>query len=59
MVAELASRHAGGMITEFLGEARIALREIYSSNRNGLTDVEKAFLRDVVAQLDATFDRRR
>jgi hypothetical protein len=58
-IAEFASRHARGMITEFIGEARIALREIYSSNRNGLTDVEKAFLHDVIAQLDATFDRRR
>jgi hypothetical protein len=58
-VAEHASRHASGMSAEFVGEARIALRRVYSSNRNGLTDVEKAFLGDVIAQLDAAFDERR
>jgi hypothetical protein len=58
-VAEHASRHAAGMSTEFLGEARIALRRVYSDNRNGLTDVQKAFLHDVIVQLDAAFDGRR
>jgi hypothetical protein len=54
-----ASRHAAGnMSTEFLGEARIALRRVLKEEDGALTAQERADLADVLKQLDEAFDRR-
>jgi|HubBroStandDraft_6_1064221.scaffolds.fasta_scaffold543718_3 hypothetical protein len=52
-----ASRHATGMSTEFLGEARIALRR-FQDDRSVLTESEWLDLVDVLRQLDQSFYRR-
>jgi hypothetical protein len=54
----LASRHAGGMSTEFLGESRIALRKISDPARALLSEGELSDLRSVLDQLDIALDRR-
>ena len=49
----LASRHAASnMSTEFLGESRIALRQLLQRKGNALTDQEHTDLLDVLKQLD-------
>ena len=53
-----ASRHSVGMSTEFLGEARIALRRV-ERDKNGVLNVEEhAELLDILEQLDIALDRR-
>ena len=52
-----ASRHAAGMSTEFLGESRIALRQVLAKE-NVLTDGERADLSEVLKQLDKLLDER-
>jgi hypothetical protein len=52
-----ASRHAAGMSTEFLGESRIALRQVLAKE-NVLTDGERADLSEVLKQLDKSLDER-
>jgi hypothetical protein len=54
--AALASRHASGLSTEFLGEARIALR--FQDDRSVLTEGEWSDLVDVLRQMDESFYRR-
>lgn len=53
-----ASRHAATFpTTEFLGEARLALRQVQS--REGLlSDSERTDLFDVLSQLDRAFEKR-
>ena len=53
-----ASGHAAGMSTEFLGESRIALREVSREQDSALTREEQGQVLEVPAQLDATLDRR-
>jgi hypothetical protein len=55
----LASRHAASnMSTEFLGESRIALRQLLQSKSNALTELEHSELLHVLKQLDDTLKRR-
>jgi hypothetical protein len=53
-----ASRKAAGMSTEFLGESRIALREVLREDRGSLNETERSDLSDVLQQLDAAFEHR-
>lgn len=55
----LASRQAAASSTEFLGEARIALRAVSGRGRMTLTGEERTDLDDVLRQLDAALDKRR
>jgi hypothetical protein len=57
-VVGIASRHAAGMSTEFLGESRIALRQVFHQGKDSLTEQERNDLSDVLAQLDTAFDKR-
>ncbi len=53
-----AGRTAGGIpITEFLGEARIALRRV-ENEQTVLTENERLELLDIVRQLDEALSRR-
>jgi hypothetical protein len=53
-----ASRFAAGMSTEFLGESRIALRQVVN-DADILRQEEQADLLDVIDQLDIALDRRK
>jgi hypothetical protein len=53
-----ASRQAAGLSTEFLGEARIALRKLSDSDEAVLTSAERADMADVLSQLSAALDGR-
>jgi len=53
-----ASRQAAGLSTEFLGESRIALREVAREQAGALTEEEARELTEVLQQLDAALDRR-
>ena len=53
-----ASRQAAGMSTEFLGEARIALRQVAQNGSGVLSDTERADLLDALEQLDTALDKR-
>jgi hypothetical protein len=54
-----AREHAAGSSTEFLGESRIALRQLLTEARSGLlTATEQSDLRDVLNDLDEALDRR-
>jgi mannose/cellobiose epimerase-like protein (N-acyl-D-glucosamine 2-epimerase family) len=57
-VVSFASRHAAGMSTEFLGEARIALREVFSRGANFLDEEDRRNVAVVLKQLDEALDRR-
>ena len=54
-----ASRHAAGMSTEFLGESRIALREVAKDKSGILTHAEYTELSAVLKQIDSAFSDRR
>jgi hypothetical protein len=54
-----ACRQASSTSTEFLGEARIALRAVSARGRVALTGAERTDLDDVLKQLDAALDGRR
>jgi hypothetical protein len=49
---------AGNMITEFLGESRIALRKVVREGRGVLTKEERDKARYVLAQLEEVFEKR-
>jgi hypothetical protein len=53
-----ACRLASGLSTEFLGESRIALRQVSMQRQTVLTEQERRDLRDVLKQLDAALDQR-
>ena len=53
-----ASRQAVGISTEFLGEARIALRKVVTEHEGVLDEKEVRELIDVLQQLDRALDRR-
>jgi len=52
-IVSLASRNAVDMNTVFLGESRIALRQVLQEENGVLTDEERAQLVGILAQLDA------
>jgi hypothetical protein len=55
----LASRHAASnMSTEFLGESRIALRQLLQSQNTALTEQEHSELLNLLKQLDDALQRR-
>lgn len=56
---ESASRQASGISTEFLGESRIALRQLLDRGRGVLTETERKGVCNVLKQLDEALDRRR
>ena len=54
---EFATAHASACIsTEFLGECRIAIREVLSREKGALTDDERGDLIDILKQLDKGLD---
>jgi hypothetical protein len=57
-IVRAASQKASGIpVTEFLGESRIALRQV-ENEQNVLTENECRDLRDVLRQLEEAFSRR-
>jgi hypothetical protein len=50
---------AGNMITEFLGESRIALRKVVREGRGVLTKEERDKAKNVLAQLEEVFEKRK
>jgi hypothetical protein len=57
-IVTTASNQASGMTTEFLGESRIALRQVRRRGRSILSEQACADLVDVLKQLDAALDKR-
>jgi len=53
-----ASAQGSSSSTEFLGESRIALRQVLQEEKGALTDEQRAELSDVLKQLDAALDGR-
>jgi hypothetical protein len=53
-----ASGQASALSTEFLGEARIALRTVERQAGSVLSPPERADVLDVLGQLDTALDRR-
>jgi hypothetical protein len=58
-VAHASRTSAGNMITEFLGESRIALVRVMKEERGVLTAQERGEMRDVLGQLDQVFERQK
>jgi hypothetical protein len=58
-LVKTASRHAAGMSTEFLGESRIALKEVLRRGVGVLSQQDQINVADVLKQLDDALDRRR
>ncbi len=54
-----ASKCAAGMSTEFLGESRIALRQVLKKGAGVLTAQERDDVKDVLRQLDKALDESR
>jgi hypothetical protein len=54
-----ASKCSAGMSTEFLGESRIALRQVLKKGAGLLTTQERDDVKDVLRQLDKALDERR
>jgi hypothetical protein len=54
-----ASKCSAGMSTEFLGESRIALRQVLKKGAGVLTTQERDEVKDVLRQLDKALDERR
>jgi hypothetical protein len=52
-----ASKQAASMPAEFLGESRIALRQLLSTGNNVLDASEQADIEDVLRQLTAAINR--
>ena len=50
--------NASSMSTEFLGESRIALRQVLQQGREALTEQERDDVQGVLKQLDKAFDKR-
>ena len=57
-VVTAARRHAAGMSTEFLGESRIALRQVAKGKLGILDEEELAEVLEILNQLDSAFDER-
>lgn len=53
-----ASRQASGISTEFLGESRIALRQVLQQGGGALTNQEREDIQNILAQLDTALDHR-
>ena len=47
------------MSTEFLGESRIALRDLLKKEGGLLTDQERGDVNEVLIQIDGAFDRKK
>jgi hypothetical protein len=54
----LAIGNAASFSTEFLGESRIALKQVLDQENGVLTDQERTDLQDAWKQLDKIFDER-
>lgn len=50
---ERAAGNAASLVTEFLGESRIALRQVLAEERDILTEQQRMEVADVLGQLDA------
>ena len=57
-VVASACEHASRMSTEFLGESRIALRQVWSLGRGISSEQALADVADVLQQLDVALDKR-
>jgi hypothetical protein len=57
-VVDIAIGNASSMSTEFLGESRIALRQVWKEECGILSDQERCDLSDVLKQLDTVMERR-
>jgi hypothetical protein len=57
-ILEFAASHASAMSTEFLGESRIALRQLLERNHGALTTDERCEVLNSLKQLDAAFEKR-
>jgi len=57
-IITIASKHAAGPTTEFLGESRIALRKLVDLDLAVLSEQDKSEVAGVVNQLNAALDRR-
>ncbi len=57
-VVGIAIGNASSMSTEFLGESRIALRQVWKEDCGILGDQERCDLSDVLKQLDTVMGRR-
>lgn len=58
-IVEFASRLASTIPdTEFLGESRLAIKQVLEQDKGVLTDEERADLCDVLRQLNEAFNRR-
>jgi hypothetical protein len=49
---------ASGISTEFLGESRVAVRQVLSQENGALTEQGRADLQSVLEQLNQALDRR-
>lgn len=54
----VASRHAAGLSTEFLGESRIALQRVLNEENGALTSQQRSDVSDALTVLHRAFDRR-
>jgi hypothetical protein len=54
---EFAMGNAASSSTEFLGESKIALKQVLSQEKGVLTKQERADLLDVLKQLDAALNK--
>ncbi len=57
-IVEVALGNASSLSTEFLGESRLALRQVRDRGQSVLSSQENADLLGVLRQLDQAFDRR-
>jgi hypothetical protein len=57
-VVTFAAEQAAGISTEFLGEARLALREVLNEENRALTEEGRADLINVIEQLNQALDQR-
>ena len=57
-VVALAARQSASMSAEFLGESRIALRQVKQEGWDLLSPTDQEDLLDVLKQLDDALDRR-
>jgi hypothetical protein len=57
-LVSFAADQASGMSAEFLGESRVALRQVLNQENGALIQDERADLQSVVEQLNEALDQR-
>jgi len=57
-LVEFATQQVSGMSTEFLGESRIALRQVLEKEQGILTATQRKEISDVLGQLGRALDGR-